>query len=150
MVERIASGVKVRSGIRDLIILKTTGSAFEGYIRDEYTTLKETKDRIFGTAVTADWTYRGPDPSYGAYWHSVRETILEVFACHESLGVQHTLYAMGEAILDRVDAIAEIHIAMPNRHCLLVDLSPFGMENPNEVFLPIDEPHGLIEATLTR
>ena len=150
VVERDRSGSKVRSGINDLIILKTTGSAFEGYIHDEYTTLKETKERIFGTAVTADWTYRSPDPSYGTYWHSVRETILEVFAGHESLGVQHTLYAIGEAILDRVDAISEIHIAMPNRHCLLVDLSSFGMENPNEVFLPIDEPHGLIEATLTR
>jgi urate oxidase len=150
VVERDRNGAKVRSGISGLVILKTTGSAFEGYIHDEYTTLKETKDRIFGTAVTADWIYRVPDSSYGTNWHGVRETILEVFACHESRGVQHTLYAMGEAILDRVDAIAEIHIAMPNRHCLLVDLAPFGMENPNEVFLPIDEPHGLIEATLTR
>jgi urate oxidase len=150
VVDRDRSGAKVRSGISDLIILKTTGSAFEGFIHDEFTTLKETKDRIFGTAVRSDWSYRGDDPSYGVWWQAVRETILETFACHESLGVQHTLHAMGEAILDRVEAIDEIHIAMPNRHCLLVDLSPFGMDNPNEIFLPIDEPHGLIEATLTR
>jgi urate oxidase len=150
MVDRDRAGAKVRSGISDLVILKTTGSGFEGYIRDEYTTLKETKDRIFGTAVKADWTWRGEEPSYGTCWHAVRETILETFACHDSLGVQHTLHAMAEAILDRVQAIGEIHIAMPNRHCLLVDLSPFGMDNPNEVFLPVDEPHGLIEATLTR
>ena len=143
-------GLSVRSGLTDLVILKTTGSGFENYIRDEYTTLKETRERIFGTSVTADWVYRSPDPSYGTNWHSVRGTILEVFATHESLGVQHTLYAMAEAILDRVNTIAEIHIAMPNKHCLLVDLSPFGMENSNEVFLPIDEPHGLIEATLKR
>ncbi len=150
VVDRDRGGAKVRSGISDLIILKTTGSGFEGYIHDEFTTLKETKDRIFGTAVTADWAWRGEEPSYGTCWHAVRETILEVFACHESRGVQHTLYAMGEAILDRVDAIGEIHIAMPNRHCLLVDLAPFGMDNPNEVFLPVDEPHGLIEATVGR
>jgi urate oxidase len=150
VVEQDRNGVRTRSGIRDLVVLKTTNSAFVGYIRDEYTTLKETGDRIFGTAVTADWTYRGQDLSYGPCWHAVRETMLEIFAGHESQGVQHTLYAMGEAILDRVDAIAEIHIAMPNRHCLLVDLAPFGIDNPNEVFLPIEEPHGLIEATLTR
>jgi urate oxidase len=150
LVERDRSGVSVRSGVTDLIILKTTGSAFAGYMRDEYTTLKETRDRLFGTAVKADWTYRGEEPSYSIWWQAVRETMLETFACHESEGVQHTLHAMGEAIMDRVEAIDEIHIAMPNRHCLLVDLAPFGMENPNEVFLPIEEPHGLIEATMKR
>jgi urate oxidase len=150
VVDHDRAGATVRSGISNLVILKTTGSGFEGYIHDEYTTLKETKDRIFGTAVKADWMCRGADTSYGTIWQAVRETILETFACHESLGVQHTLHAMGEAILDRVDAIDEIHIAMPNRHCLLVDLAPFGLDNPNEVFLPIDEPHGLIEATMRR
>lgn len=150
VVERDRGGSKVRSGLTGLIIMKTTGSAFEGFIQDEYTTLRETKDRIFGTSVSADWTYRSGDPGYATCWYTARESILEVFAGHDSRGVQHTLYAMGETILDRVDAIDEIHIAMPNRHCLLVDLSPFGMENPNEVFLPIEEPHGLIEATLKR
>jgi urate oxidase len=154
VVERHGSNVKVRSGLRDLVVMKTTGSAFEGFVRDEYTTLKATSDRIFGSAVKAavkaEWTYRSEEPGYGSCWHAVRETILDVFAEHDSLGVQHTLHAMGEAILDRVDAIGEIHITMPNRHCLLVDLAPFGMDNPNEVFQPIDEPHGLIEATMTR
>jgi urate oxidase len=150
VIERNRTGVIVRSGLRDLVVMKTTKSAFAGFIHDEFTTLKETRDRIFGTAIAADWTYRGQEISYGANWQAVRETMLEVFAGHDSLGVQHTLYAMGETILDRVDAIAEIHLAMPNRHCLLVDLSAFGMDNPNEVFVPIDEPHGLIEATLRR
>jgi len=150
VVEQDRQGAKVTSGLRDLVVLKTANSAFEGYIRDEYTTLKEARDRLFGTAVKAEWTYLGTEPGYGTCWHAVRETILEIFAGHESLGVQHTLYAMGEAILDRVDAIGTIHISMPNRHCLPVDLAPFGMDNPNEVFVPVDEPHGLIEATLTR
>lgn len=150
VIEKDRSSTKITSGIRDLVVLKTTNSAFTGYIKDEYTTLKETRDRIFGTAIKAEWTWRGSEPAYGPSWHAVRETMLEVFACHASLGVQHTMYAMGEAILDRIEAIDTVHLSMPNRHCLLVDLAPFGLENPNEVFVPIDEPHGLIEATLAR
>jgi len=138
----------IRSGIDNLVILKTAGSAFTGYIRDQYTTLKETRDRIFGTAVQAEWIAQ--DQSYAVNRKAVRETILQIFAEHASEGVQHTIYAIGEAILDRVEAISEIRLVMPNRHCLLVDLSPFDQENPNEVFQPIDEPHGLIEATIRR
>jgi urate oxidase len=148
VVRQDRASMSIRSGIDNLIVLKTTGSAFSGFVHDEYTTLKETRDRIFGTAVKADWSAN--DDSYAVNGRAVRETILQVFAERASEGVQHTLYAMGEAVLDRVAAISEIHLAMPNRHCLLVDLSPFGMDNPNEVFLPIDEPHGLIEGTLRR
>jgi urate oxidase len=148
VVHQDRGATSILSGIDNLVILKTTGSAFRGYIHDEYTTLKETRDRIFGTAVKAEWTAGGE--SYSLNWQAVRETILRIFAEHASEGVQHTLYAVGEAILDRVAAISEIRLVMPNRHCLLVDLSPLGQDNPNEVFLPIDEPHGLIEATLRR
>ncbi|HXZ79746.1 MAG TPA: urate oxidase [Terriglobales bacterium] len=141
---------EIKSGIDELEILKTSGSAFEGYIHDEYTTLKETRDRLFGTIVKAEWLYQPGSHSFGSLWDTVRHTVLEVFACHDSRGVQHTLYAIGETVLSRAKEIVEIHLSMPNRHCLLVDLSPFGLDNPNEVFLPIDEPHGLIEATLRR
>ncbi|MDP8980285.1 MAG: urate oxidase, partial [Acidobacteriota bacterium] len=140
----------VTAGITGLVVLKTTKSAFEGYIQDEYTTLKETKDRLFGTAITAEWTYRGRELAYGDLWRTVRKILLEVFAGHDSLGVQHTLHAMGETVLERVAEVEEIRISMPNRHCLLVDLAPFGMDNPNEVFVPTEEPHGIIEATLKR
>lgn len=140
--------LSIRSGIDNMVILKTAGSAFTGYVRDEYTTLKETRDRIFGTAVKAEWIAK--DQSYAMTWQAVRDTILQIFAEHQSEGVQHTLYAIGEAVLDRVAAISEIQLVMPNRHCLPVDLSPFGLENANEVFQPIDEPHGLIEASLRR
>ena len=140
----------VMAGISGLVVLKTTRSAFEGYIHDEYTTLKETKERLFGTAITSEWTYRDGKHAYGDLWRAVRQILLEVFAEHDSLGVQHTLHAMGESVLERVAEIDEIRISMPNRHCLLVDLAPFGMDNPNEVFVPTDEPHGIIEATLRR
>src|ERR1700682_3940453 len=140
----------VTAGITGLVVLKTTRSGFEGFIHDEYTTLKETKDRLFGTAITAEWTYRDGKHAYGDLWRAVRQILLEVFAEHDSLGVQHTLHAMGESALERVAEIEEIRISMPNRHCLLVDLTSFGLDNPNEVFVPTDEPHGIIEATLRR
>lgn len=140
----------VRAGIEDLVLLKTAKSAFEGFLRDPYTTLRETSDRLLFTAIRSDWLYAGDEVAYGPAWHGVRQTILEVFAEHDSCSAQHTLYAMGEAVLKSHDEIAEIRLSLPNKHCYLVDLSPFGLENNNEVFLPVDEPHGLIEATLKR
>ncbi len=140
----------VESGIEGLLVLKTTGSAFFNYIRDEYTTLKETTDRIFATAVKANWLHSRPDAATGAVWQGVRQMILETFAQHDSLSVQQTLYAIGETVLENFDDITEISLSLPNRHCLLVDLSPFGMENNNEIFVPTDEPYGLIEARLKK
>ena len=140
----------VQSGLEDLLVLKTTDSGFSGFIKDEYTTLKETDDRIFATAVKAHWTYRDGWTSFAESWRVVRSLLIETFATHNSLSVQQTLYAMGQAVLEAREEIIEINLSMPNKHCLPVDLSPFGLDNPNEVFLPIDEPHGLIEGTLRR
>jgi urate oxidase len=149
-IDRDRKSISIAAGIADLVVLKTKNSAFEGFLRDEYTTLKETNDRLFGTAVTAEWSYNATSLEFGPLWESIRDTLLEIFASHDSRGVQHTLSAMGEAVLNRFDRVREIHLSMPNRHCILVDLSPFHLDNPNEVFVPTDDPHGLIEATLTR
>jgi urate oxidase len=135
----------IEAGIDDLVILKSSGSAFEGYIKDPYTTLKETKDRIFATAVHATWRYVAAAADFNATWEGIRQTILDTFAGHESLSVQHTLQAVAKQVLKAFPGVAEIQITMPNQHALLVDLSPFGLDNPNEVFLPIDEPSGYIE-----
>ena len=143
-------GVTVHGGVEDLVVLKSTGSAFEKFLRDPYTTLEDSRDRILSTAIRANWLYAGDEISFGPIWHGVRKTLLETFADHQSKSLQHTLYAMGEAVLKSFDAIAEIRLSLPNRHYLLVNLKPFGMENDNEIFLPTDEPHGLIEATLKR
>jgi urate oxidase len=140
----------IDAGIADLVILKTAGSAFTGFLRDEYTTLPETSDRLFATSLTASWRYAVPDVEFGPAWRVVRGILLETFALHVSESVQHTLYAMGEAVLANVDHVASITLTMPNRHHLPVDLTPFGLENRNEVFVATEEPHGLIEATLTR
>lgn len=150
MISGTREGNTIRSGIDDLVVLKTTKSGFEGFLRDPYTTLKEDRNRILSTIIRAHWLYEVGDIEFSPIWHGVRQTILEAFAEHDSRSLQHTLYAMGEAVLNSFDHIREIRLSLPNKHFNLVDLSPFGMDNPAEVFLPVDEPHGLIEATLRK
>lgn len=146
---------KLSSGVDGLTILKTTKSAFTGYIKDKLTTLKPATDRIFGTRATVTWDYAASTPSFAALdFFAVRKRILhallKAFAGHMSMSVQHTLFAMGEAALEAAPEIERIHLTMPNLHHLLADLSPFGQDNPNHIFVPIDEPHGAIEATIER
>jgi urate oxidase len=143
-------GVKTTAGLADLIIMKTSRSAFAGFPRDEFTTLPETDDRLLCTALTATWTYSEPDAEFGPMFRSVRTTLLDAFAAHDSLSVQHTLYAMGDVVLHEIDGIESISLEMPNRHHLPIDLTRFGIENRNEVFVATEEPYGLIKATLSR
>jgi len=140
----------VSAGIADLTILKTSRSAFSGFLRDAFTTLAETRDRLLATSMTATWTYSTEAAAFGPAWHAVRRTLLETFATHVSESVQHTLYAMGSAVLDAVADVSDIHIVMPNRHHIPIDLRPFGRENRNEIFVATTEPFGLIEATIRR
>jgi urate oxidase len=142
--------MSVEGGVENLVVLKTTGSAFEGYVRDRYTTLAETSDRILATAVSAHWRYAGSEIPFRLVREQLRQLILETFAEHDSRSVQHTLYAMAEAGLTQCGDIVEMRISLPNRHHLLVDLSPFGLDNPNQIFVPTTEPHGLIEAVVKR
>lgn len=146
---RDRQSTRVLTGLEDLVVMKTAKSAFEGFPRDRYTTLKETSDRILATAVRATWRYSRPYVQFGSLWHDVRRILLETFADHDSLSVQHTLYAMGEAVLETLD-VEEIHLSMPNKHHIPVDLTPFGLENRNEIFVATPEPYGLIEATVKR
>jgi urate oxidase len=140
----------VGAGIADLLVLKSAGSAFDNFMRDEYTTLPDTRDRLLATSLTATWKYRDADIDFTPAWNGVRRTLLEVFAEHESESVQHTLHAMGRAVLDNMDDITAIRLVMPNKHHLPFDLSRLGLPNRNEIFVPTDEPHGLIEASLVR
>jgi urate oxidase len=140
----------VVSGFENLVLMKTSGSAFEGYIQDSLTTLPPAKDRLLGTDVRASWTYTRAQVEFSALRSKIRELLLDRFAGHNSKSVQHTLYAMGAAVLEAVAEVDNIELAMPNKHCLLVDLSRFGQDNPNEIFVPVDEPHGNIQARLRR
>jgi len=146
---RDRNGAKVQAGIADLIVMKTSKSAFEGFPRDRYTTLKETSDRLLATAVQVTWRYAPFTSNFGPLWHEVRRLLLDAFAKHDSRSVQHTLYAMGEAVLETQE-VEEIHIAMPNLHHIPVDLTPFGLPNRNEIFVATAEPYGLIEGTIRR
>jgi urate oxidase len=138
------------SGITNLEILKTAKSQFANFMKDEYTTLPETRDRLLGTVLHAEWTYRSGAIDFNEAHDTVRRTLLEAFATHESRSVQETLFAMAEQALASHKVIEEIHLMMPNKHRLLFDLSRFGLDNPNQIFVPTDEPSGYIEARVKR
>jgi urate oxidase len=143
-------GTTVEAGVEDLIVMKTTRSAFSGFPRDRYTTLPETDDRLMATKVTAIWRYGSPDLDADTTFAAVRRTLLEVFADHDSPSVQTSIWIMAKAILERHEEVEAIRMVLPNLHHWLVDLSPFGLVNDREIYTPTTEPHGLIEATVRR
>jgi urate oxidase len=144
------AGVQVVSGLKDLVLLNTTASEFHGYPRDRYTTLPETTDRILATAVDARWRHLSADAAWDASFAGAKDALVEAFVSTHSRSLQQTLYAMGERVLAQRPELAEIRLALPNKHHYLVDLSPFDLENPREVYLAGDRPYGLIEGTVTR
>jgi urate oxidase len=153
--QETAADVTIRSGISSLEIFKSTGSGFTGFYRDEYTTLLPTTDRILATTVEARWTNSLSEEAAAEYdfnraWDTVEQTILEVFATHESPSLQATLYVMGETVLERVPEIASIEFVMPNQHHIRFDLSAFGLENENSVFYGTDSPSGVITGAVSR
>ena len=144
-------GVHVTSGVKDLVLLKSTGSEFKGFLHDEYTTLADADDRILATALRAQWNYApGTQVDWNATYDAVRALLLSTFATTYSRALQETLYAMGRAVLEAHDQITRIAFEAPNKHHFLVDLEPFGLDNPGEVFIAADRPYGLIEATVIR
>lgn len=140
----------VEAGIEDLIVMKTTRSAFSGFPRDRYTTLAETDDRLMATKLTAIWTYGSPDIDFDATWDAVRGTLLEVFADHDSPSVQTSIWIMAKAMLERHEELDEVRMVLPNLHHWTVDLDRFGIDNDRLVYIATTEPHGLIEATVRR
>ena len=143
-------GTWVVAGVSDLVVLKSTGSEFHGYIRDRYTTLPETHDRIMATSLTARWRFRDAQAEWARSYAEVRRLLLDTFASKHSLSLQQTLYTMASAVLEARREVVEVRISMPNKHHFVVDLSPFGLENPNEVFYASDRPYGQIEGTVSR
>jgi urate oxidase len=140
----------VVSGLKDLVLLKSTGSEFSGYLKDSYTTLAETHDRVMATSLTARWRYDGTEISWDSMYADVHRLLLSRFAEVHSLALQQTLWEMGKAVLEAHPQIAEIKLSAPNKHHFLVNLSPFGIDNTGEVFHAADRPYGLIQCTVTR
>jgi urate oxidase len=146
--------VWVVSGFTDLTVFKSTGSEFKGFLKDRYTTLQETDDRILATSLTVSWRHEGTSPQPGTDWEAsyqrTRKTLLAAFATTYSRALQETLYAMGQTVLESDPGIAEIKFSAPNKHHFLVDLDPFGLKNGGEVFIAADRPYGLIQAVVSR
>jgi urate oxidase len=143
-------GTHVIAGLKDLTVLKSTGSEFHGFPRDKYTTLVETNDRILSTDVAARWRYNTTKLDFNAVYADVRRILLETFASVHSLALQQTLYQMGKNVLEALPAIVDIRFSMPNKHHFVVNLAPFGQDNPNVVFWAADRPFGLIEGAVKR
>lgn len=144
------AGSVLKSGLRGYTFMKTTQSGWADFVDDQYRTLPDTSDRIAATSMDATWTWAGIPPDYAAANAQVLATLIAVFGTTYSYGVQDSMYRMGEAVLAAIPEIAEIAFAMPNKHYIPINLAPFGLDNPNAVFLPTDEPHGQIEATIGR
>jgi urate oxidase len=140
----------LQSGVNDVLMLKSADSVFVGYPKCEYTTLPETKDRILATRMKATWTFAPQVSSYMKSNEAIMSALLDTFAKEFSPSVQNTLFLMGSAALAAAPEISDIHLAMPNKHYLPINFKPFDLENNNEIFLPTDEPHGQIEALITR
>jgi urate oxidase len=150
VVDVTADATVVESGLKDLVVLKSTGSEFKGFLRDDYTTLADADDRVLATSLTAIWRYAPGEHDWNVAYDDIRRLLLETFATTYSRALQESLYAMGTAVLEALPEVAEISFSAPNKHHHLVDLSPFGIENDGEVFIAADRPYGLIEATVTR
>jgi len=140
----------VVSGLKDLVVLKSTGSEFHGFLSDPYTTLRETTDRVMATSLVARWRYIGTDVDWDASYAGICSLLLTRFAQVHSLALQQTLWEMGKAVLEQHDRVAEIRFSAPNKHHFVVDLAPFGLDNRNEVFHADDRPYGLIQTTVLR
>jgi urate oxidase len=141
----------VVGGLHGLTLLNTTDSEFWGFARDDYTTLPETRDRVLATAVDASWRLAAADAGrWDGIYREVRESLINAFATTYSHSLQQTLFAMGQAVLAATPEVLEIRMSLPNRHHFLVDLTPFQLENPNEIYFPADRPYGLIEGSVRR
>ncbi|MGN6326524.1 factor-independent urate hydroxylase [Pseudolysinimonas sp.] len=145
-----ATGEYVIAGLKDLVILKSTGSEFHGFLKDGYTTLPETDDRIMATSLDVKWRYAGTDVDWDASYDAARALMIEQFATLHSLALQQTLWHMGTAVLDRHPEIVEIRLTAPNKHHFDYDIGRFGIEQHGEVFHADDRPYGLIEAAISR
>lgn len=149
-IHRTRGDVSVSAGISGLPVLKTADSAFRDFHRDRFTTLPDTDERILATLLTARWSYAGNQHNWSESHGRIMARLLDVFAGHKSLGVQQTLYAMGEAVLNAEPAVREIELHMPNQHRIPFNLEPLGLKNTNSIFVTTSEPSGQISARLGR
>jgi urate oxidase len=146
-----AGGEHVLSGLTGLVLLKSTGSEFSGFLVDDLTTLPPTDDRVLATSLTVRWRWgAAPSDGYDLAYDEVRSLLVSRFGSLHSLALQQTLWEMGRTVLGARADVAELRMSAPNKHHYLVDLAPFGLDNPGEVFNAGDRPYGLIEVAIGR
>lgn len=149
---------EVVSGLKDLTVMNSTDSEFRGFVKDGYTTLQETRDRVLATSVSGRWRFNWTGdgqrtPDWDTSYEETRKHLLQAFAETYSRSLQQTMYRMGARIIDHRDEIDEVRFSLPNSHHFLVDLEPFGLKNDTAdgaVYFASDRPYGLIEATILR
>ncbi|KFY34209.1 hypothetical protein V494_06963 [Pseudogymnoascus sp. VKM F-4513 (FW-928)] len=160
---REGKGIEVRSSISGLLVLKSTGSQFHGFVRDEYTTLPEVWDRILSTEIDSTWKWnnfeslravRASVPKFDKAWAAAREITMKLFAEENSPSVQNTMYKMCEHILQAVPDVETVEYSLPNKHYFEIDLSFHkGIKNTGAdttVYAPQSGPNGLIKCTVGR
>jgi len=145
-----ASGEHVVGGFTGLVLLKSTGSEFAGFLTDDFTTLPETHDRVMATSLVAQWRFTSTTVDWDKTYAGIKQIMVREFATLQSLALQQTLWHMGRSVLEAYPFVAEVRLKAPNKHHFAVDLTPFGLDNPGEVFIAADRPYGLIEATVLR
>jgi urate oxidase len=145
-----ADGESVLGGLKDMVVLKSTGSEFAGFLSDSYTILEPTHDRVMATSLVAQWRFTSIEVDWEATFVGIKAQLVKQFAVVQSLALQQTLFEMGKAVLETYPFIAEVRLSAPNKHHFVYDLSPFGLDNDKEVFNADDRPYGLIQTTVTR
>ncbi|MCM6776456.1 urate oxidase [Nocardia sp. CDC159] len=140
----------VIGGVKDLVILKSTGSEFAGFLTDPFTVLEPTHDRVMATSLVARWRFAAAPADWDATHAGIRAVLVERFAVLQSKALQQTLFDMGRAALEAYPCLAEVRLSAPNKHHFSYDLGRFGIDNAGEVFHADDRPYGLIQASVSR
>jgi urate oxidase len=122
VIELIRAGDELRtaeatSGIGGFRLLRLKGSAFAGFVRDEYTTLPDIKDRPLHMWLDLDWSYTKTTAAFnqGAVTRQVRRIVHGVFAGFESGSIQEIIYQIGQKMLAEIPSIGEIRLEANNR-----------------------------------
>jgi len=151
-IRRSTGVLQISGGVKDLVVLKTTGSGFVNFHKCKYTVLPESDDRILATSVQAEWKYvkYNPATNYKNIYDTVIQTIEKIFATTYSASVQATIWDIANFLIEKIPEIEEISFALPNLHHWTVDVARFGEKNEDDIFVAVDEPHGLIKATIRR
>lgn len=160
---RAGNKLTITSSIKDLTVLKSTGSMFYGYNVCDYTTLKPTKDRILSTDVDASWVYDkkqiktlddvfsyADNGLFDKTYEAARKTTLDLFALENSASVQATMYNMSHKILEQIKEVDTVTYVLPNKHYILFNLEWKGIKGNDDLFYPSPDPNGLIKSTVGR